>query len=125
MPIDPSHYVKQGKNIFFGGGWADRRLAALKAAKWKPAPYTFATSCIGASGESIEAMNAVSEEVERGEMAAYCDLDTWAEVMEYDTLTLPYEKDWHLTYWKAKFEGKLCYYVDHSRIEYIFIREAT
>jgi hypothetical protein len=125
MPIDPSHYMKSNRNIFASvGGWAEQRLAALKAARWKPAAYAFLTSCLGASGDAITAMTAAAEEVTREEMAACCDLNTWAKVMEYDSLGLPYQEDWHLTYWKSNFEGKPCYYVDHSRIEYIFV-EAT
>ena len=31
-------------------------------------------------------------------------------------------KDWHPGYYKGKFRGETCYFFDHSRIEYIFLK---
>ena len=28
--------------------------------------------------------------------------------------------DWAVSFWKSRYDGRPCYYVDHSRIEYIF-----
>ena len=44
--------------------------------------------------------------------------------MKYDTGSerggLRLKDDWHVGYFKSTYDGKPCYYIDHSRIEYIF-----
>ena len=37
---------------------------------------------------------------------------------------LQIDTDWHVRFYKSKFKGRPCYYVDHSSIEYIFLETA-
>lgn len=34
------------------------------------------------------------------------------------------EKDYHLGFYRSTWKGKPCYYMDHSRIEHVFVRPA-
>ena len=59
------------------------------------------------------------------EMQEHCvDLDIWAKVMGYVTESkdgLRIENDWSLSYGKGKWNGFDCYWIDHSRIEYVWV----
>lgn len=41
-------------------------------------------------------------------------------------LTAPFslKADWAVSFHKSKFDGKLCYYIRHSGIEYVFVQDA-
>lgn len=32
------------------------------------------------------------------------------------------KNDWHVSYWKSNYNGKPCYYFQHSGIEYVFLK---
>lgn len=47
------------------------------------------------------------------------DLDVWAEGQGYGR-HFPLSKDWHVAYYRSRFNGRPCYYIVHSAIEYVF-----
>jgi hypothetical protein len=108
--------------------WADRKLASLKArGQSKDREYVFLTSCISARGEDIDAMTDGASDIETtyAEMAKHCDLSRFEAELGYGEDTgLELKNDWHVSYWKSTYRGCPCYYLDHSRIEYIWVKTA-
>lgn len=105
------------------GSWAERKLFELiNRTKDMTAdkPYVFATSCVGALGADIDALNEDATECTYEEMAKNCDLSAFERVFEYGE-GFPLQEDQHVTYYKSLFQGVPCYYLDHSRIEYIWV----
>lgn len=111
-------------NIFTQpNNWAERKLRDLVAAKQSPdKPYVFLTSCVASTAELIDAMTEGAEELTHAELAEHCDLSSFAHEMGYCDDGLKLENDYHVSYWKSTYDGKRCYYLDHSRIEYIWIK---
>jgi hypothetical protein len=105
--------------------WADRKLAALKSSHEDPdRHYTFETSCVGASGEDINEMldHWSHEEVTYDEMSKHCDLSAFEAELGYGPdIGLELKDDTMVSFWKSRYRGKRCYYLDHSRIEYIWV----
>ena len=53
-------------------------------------------------------------------MRRVCEgLQEWAKAHGYDN-DLPLSKDWHVSYHRSTFKGKLCYFLQWSGIEYIW-----
>lgn len=101
--------------------WADRKLLELKARDQNPyKPYVFLTSCVASTAEDIDAMTRKAYDATFDEVAHNCDLTQFAAVMGYgDGLELV--EDQTVGYFRSFYKGVSCYYVDHSRIEYIWV----
>jgi len=111
-------------------------------------PYRFVTNCMGCdSGEKIRKMVDSATEVTYDEFMRHVDLNdlltmtpasmyAWspqalkraqfssedAEAYRSQRSNLRMRDDWAISFHKGKFEGRPCYYLDHSRIDYIFCR---
>ena len=108
--------------------WAERKLRELKARGQNPdKPYVFLTSCVDARGEDIDEMTSSSTEVSYDEINFNCDLLNFEEVMGYGRkpgeLHLP--ADTMVTFNRGFYKGCPCYYIEHSRIEYIWVNART
>lgn len=81
----------------------------------------YITSCVSASAEDIEEMvdNAVAVDI--AEMRQKCNhsFDDLIAELGYSQ-DFPIERDRHVCFCRSNFQGNLCYYLEHSRIEYIF-----
>jgi hypothetical protein len=106
--------------------WAERQLQALQT----PSPssdklYRFQTSCVAAAAADIEAMtdDDVQVEVTYTEMAKHCDLRSFESTFGYGPdIGLELKDDTMVSYWKSTYQGRPCYFLDHSRIEYIWVK---
>lgn len=86
-------------------------------------------SCVtvGDTPEGLENLNRMVEDsqaITYRTMLKHCDLLPFAACMGYDKhpnqgLTL--KNDWHVGYYKSHWGNKVCYYLVHSAIEYIWV----
>ncbi len=83
--------------------------------------YTYLTNCVSAKGEDIQDMLDEAIEVKYREFEHNIGIDVLLEMFGND---VPLSKDWHVSFWRSKYMGVDCYYIDHSRIEYIFTKDA-
>jgi len=101
--------------------WADRKLLELKARDQHPdKPYVFLTSCVASTAEDIDEMTEMAADCTFDEVAFNCNLEEFADVMGYD-IELQLVEDQTVGYFRSFYKGVPCYYVDHSRIEYIWV----
>lgn len=86
--------------------------------------YYYETNCTVADGDAIGEMvdsaRAVTYETVRAHVG---DFDRAKEMLGYTpdirrVLTL--KKDWHVSFYKGKYQGVPCYFIVHSCIEYVF-----
>jgi hypothetical protein len=86
--------------------------------------YHYTTCCINSTAEFINAMVDNARRVTLRTIQKHCEgLAEWADSMGYCRGGLTLNRDWSVSYWKSKYRGKPCYYIDHSSIEYIWILE--
>ena len=112
--------------------WADVHLEELQhredqASKRRNASkreYLFRTSCVSSTYELITEMVDGAEEVTREEFIEHIDLTGFEAVFGYGE-DFPLAGDHHVTYWKGRYADAECYFLDHSRIEYIWIKNTT
>ena len=108
-------------------GWAERTDATIRAntnpvtVEHSRKDYAYETSCVCSTGELIDAMTEDAEEVTYEEFVYHCCIEAFCQAMCYDE-DFPLKKDWHVSYWKSTYNGHPCYYLDHSRIEYIWLK---
>lgn len=82
--------------------------------------YEYLTNCVDAVGDDIGDMVEQAVEVEYREFEHHIGIDVLVEMFGND---VPLSKDWSVSFWKSKYLGDDVYYIDHSRIEYIFRKE--
>lgn len=86
--------------------------------------FHFYTNCIGSTFELIDAMRDNEKEVTREEFLEHCDsVDKWARERGYEDnpdegLTLA--DDWHVSYHRSTYDGRPCFYLCWSSIEFIW-----
>jgi len=87
----------------------------------------FITNCIGAIGEDINDMTDDASQITRKTFLKHIDKQELKSIeeqlgyMSHYKQGLVMSSDWHVSYWKSKYQGNPCVYFDHSRIEYIFV----
>ena len=79
--------------------------------------YHYKTDCVSSRAKDIIEMVDNSREVTYETLRKHCEgISTFFG-------TSPHIKnDWAVRFYKSKFKGKPCYYVDHSAIEYIWTK---
>jgi hypothetical protein len=93
-------------------------------------PYHYWQCCVDFS-EDVELLIAMIDtavDITYRTFFQHCDLEEARTLLCYDKhwkqgLTL--KKDWHVSYHRSTYNGKRCYFLCHSGIEYIFVREET
>jgi len=92
------------------------------------AEFHYQTCCVESDAESINALCDAAEDVSYEELVANCvGVDEWAVTKGYDIdreQGLVLEDDWHVSFCKSTYQGEPCYYIQWSRIEYIWLRQA-
>jgi hypothetical protein len=88
--------------------------------------FFYSINCVNSDAESIHALLDSSREVSYKTFCKHCkDLDEWAQNMKYDIYRgrggLRLKNDWAVSYHKGKYQGKPCYFLRHSGIEYIWL----
>ncbi len=93
--------------------------------------YIFHTNCVNSTAEWIDDMVDVSKDVSYKEFVKNCVID-W-DASPYTVYNTPdgsrdegleLEKDWSVSWNKSYYRGVPCYYMDHSRIEWIYIKSS-
>ena len=89
--------------------------------------YQYKTCCVNSTANAIHDMTGQSREVTYRTFRKHCaGLDDWARGMSYELdsrygLTL--KNDFHVSYHRSVYRGKPCYYLVHSAIEYIWVKD--
>lgn len=85
---------------------------------------TYLTNCTETSGDKIDKMVNKSTKIDFPTLLLHVTQKELDRVFPiYKTIpTLSLANDWSVSFYISKFEGKQCVYVEHSRIEYIFIK---
>ena len=97
---------------------------------YKP-DYVYKCRCTDpdVKGEDINNMKQIAKDITYKTMMNHCDIKGIMELFfpgiyarsKKDGLTI--KNDWCISYSKSVYKGKKCYYLRHSSIEYIFLKE--
>jgi hypothetical protein len=96
--------------------------------------YEYETCCVNSTAELIDAL---TEDARQITWPTFRKHVSWEQVRElfpfysyrgetYNpdsgelTSGFHIKDDWPVSFWKSSYDGRPCYYLDHSRIEYIF-----
>ncbi len=85
--------------------------------------YRFITDCVSANGESISRMVDQAREVSFETFRRRTDWKPIAKALGYAVGSEPglhLGDDALVRFYRSKFEGRPCYFMDWSRIEYVF-----
>lgn len=88
--------------------------------------YRYLTNCISADGESIADMVDQEQQVTWDEFTRHVPLsdleDMFPQYSWHGERGLLLKDDWAVSFWKSKYQGRDCYFMNHSAIEYIWVR---
>lgn len=86
--------------------------------------FSYCTNCTSAKARHLEPMVDNAKEITFKTFMKHVDLDEMRGIFQmYDwgrSGGLKMKDDFMVSYYKSKYRGKPCYYVEHSCIEYIF-----
>jgi hypothetical protein len=93
--------------------------------------YRYITNCISARARDIEAMTDCAREITYDTLIKHVGIKEVSSVYPFDQYdwgsgkqnALRLKGDFMVAYWKSTYRGKPCYYIEHSRIEYIFVQD--
>jgi len=87
--------------------------------------YHFYTTCVNIPHRYVDALNDMidnGKEISYATMRKHCEgLDEIEKELGYDK-HLRIKDDWHVVFCKSKFNGKPCYYLVWSAIEYVWVK---
>ena len=83
--------------------------------------YVYETCCVNANGDDISEMVDLSREITWKTLIKHVSVGEIETVLPNENPKL--SKDWSVRFYKSKYKGQPCYYIDHSAIEYIFIKK--
>ena len=84
--------------------------------------FKYETNYCNADGDDINEMKEEARQVSISTIRRRCSKFTyWCRKLGYDK-SFPIDNDWHVTYWKSFYRGLQCYYVTHSGIENIWVK---
>ncbi len=88
--------------------------------------YHYHTSCVNSTAPLIDAMVDAATTVTYRTFRQHCEgVDDWASGMGYDVGNekggLRLCNDWSVSFHRSKYNGRPCYYICHSCIEYIWV----
>ena len=77
--------------------------------------YLFETDCVSANGDDIIDMVDEAREITVATFLKHADVDPteWG---------VDLRKDYHVRFYKSRYKGKPCYFLDHSSIEYVYVK---
>jgi hypothetical protein len=113
------------------GKWSKRDTGYKIASSSDSGKYHYLINCVRANGRSIEEMIAVGKQVSWKEFSSNVSLKDlryiFGGIYNFNgnkNNGLRIQDDYSVSFWKSKFEGQDCYYIDQSRIEYVFVRNS-
>jgi hypothetical protein len=91
--------------------------------------YVYLTNCVDhKNGEDINEMTDNAVEINYRTFAAHTNPESLDKVLGevglaggHKTIRGKVMNDWHVQYFRSKFNGNRCYYLVYSGIEYIFV----
>lgn len=89
--------------------------------------YQYHTNCVSSTAEAIDDMTENARGVTYETVRKHCEgLRQWAESLGYSPASnrgcgLTLKDDYAVSFHKSRYEGKPCYYVRWSAIEYIWV----
>lgn len=96
---------------------------------FRMAKYKYAINCVLSSAKPInEMVNSALEITYNTFMRNVCYDDVKSLFSSYAWGSekgngLRLKDDWAVSYYRSKFRGMRCYYIDHSSIEYVFLED--
>jgi len=91
--------------------------------------YRYELCCVESTYELISAMQDEAEDISLAELRKHCEgVDAWAVSKGYELdpdegLTL--DQDWHVSFCRSVYDGRPCYFICWSRIEFIWTQEGS
>lgn len=89
--------------------------------------FQYLTCCVSIAQEQVDDLHNMIERartIEHDTFIKRCDWAPLARQLGYAVGSEPglhLKDDWHVSYHLSVFQGKPCYYLRHSAIEYIFV----
>lgn len=89
--------------------------------------YHFFISCVGCEGQILKSLNTMIRKSRKISYHTFLDKVPLKEIRDlfpqykYNGGGLHIKDDWSVSWHKSKWNGKTCYYIRHSAIEYVFI----
>ena len=88
--------------------------------------YHYLTNCIGAEGDDIREMVEQAIEINYNTFLKYVSVEEVKNIFDYYEWGrgngLKLKDDYAVRYFKSVFKEKLCVYIKHSAIEYIYVK---
>jgi len=81
----------------------------------------YLTCCINSTAELIGDMVDKSREITLATFLRHVSRADIYSVLDGYGKHFSINRDWHVSYYKSKYDGKSCYYIVHSAIEYVFV----
>ena len=79
--------------------------------------FTYEICCVSANGDDIQEMVDRAREITWHTFTRYVPASTIVEMFG----NCPHPKDdWSVSFYRSKYQGRKCYFIDHSCIEYVF-----
>ena len=89
--------------------------------------FYYTTNCVNSTAAKIDAMVDRAREITLATLARHCpDLAIWCREMSYAVGAqkgLHLKDDWAVRFFKSRYCGKPCYYIDHSCVEHIWTQQ--
>ena len=85
--------------------------------------FNYETCCVDAKGKDIQEMVDIGRQITYNTVKKHCDLSVFDNIYQ-GCPQLSLGKDYAVSFYKSKFQGRSCYFVEHSAIEHIFTQEA-
>ena len=84
---------------------------------------TYLINCVSSTTEEIEEMVDQATEIEYDELLNHVTQKELDSIFPFynELPNLSLESDYTTSFYKSVYDGKKCVYVEHSRIEYIFV----
>ena len=86
--------------------------------------YGFETTCVSSTAEKIDAMTERARPVALATLRRHCrNLPSWERFNGYATGSkkgLHLKDDWAVHFYKSRYDGVPCYYIEHSSIEHVW-----
>jgi hypothetical protein len=84
--------------------------------------YKFVTNCVASTCEAITSMVDAARPIQYETFRRYVDIKELEETLGYAGSPLRIKDDYAVTFYRSKYRGRSCVYVNWSAIEYIFCK---
>lgn len=87
--------------------------------------FRYVTNCVNSTASAIDNMVSQERDVKWATIRKHCNLDDLKKLFamyDWNGKGLHLKDDWAVSFHKSKFKGMSCYFIQHSAIEYVFVR---